>query len=164
MDTNDEVRRRRLRRLCADKPGGIKDVAAAAAVGWESLDQILKKVLLPTKSDGTRRAKAMGDDLARKIEAAHDLPEGWLDWPLDAVDYALYLGLSEVDKGAVQTRMMAAIEATHNHLQGKTLVLLENKFAQTVVSVTDKDIKAIKGTTLNAERASISKTTKKQQD
>ena len=52
----------------------------------------------------------------------------------------------------------------HNHVQGKTLLLLENKFAHTVVSVTDKDIKAIKGTTLNAERASISKTTKKQQD
>jgi hypothetical protein len=109
MDTNDEVRRRRLERLCKETLGGLVTVAQNAGQSWAALDQILKRVELPPKKDGTRSAKALGDAAARSIESAHGLPEGWLDWPLDAVDYSKYAKLSDIDKGAVQARMMDAI-------------------------------------------------------
>jgi hypothetical protein len=110
MDTNDEVRRRRLERLCRETPGGLTGVAALADVSRASLDQILKRVLLPAREGGVRSPRSLGDLAARKIESALDLAPGWLDWPFDAVDFASYTILTDLDRGAVQARMMAAIE------------------------------------------------------
>jgi len=110
MDTNDEVRRRRLVRLCEDQKCGLVEIAGRAGLSWASLDQIQKRVLLPAKKGGTRSERSLGDLAARKIETAYELPAGWLDWPFEAVDYASYAALSDIDKGAVQARMMAAIE------------------------------------------------------
>lgn len=112
MDTNDEVRRRRLERLCKDEKCSLVEIAGKAGLSWASLDQIQKRVLLPAKDDGSRSARSLGDIAARKIEAAYELPAGWLDWPFEAVDYASYVALSDIDKGAAQARMMAAIEST----------------------------------------------------
>lgn len=111
MDTNDEVRRRRLARLCRETEGGLIAVASKAGLSPAHLDQIMKKVLLPPKEDGTRSARSLGDQTARQIEAAHGLTVGWLDWPFDAINYEGYSALSDLDKGAVQARMMAAIES-----------------------------------------------------
>jgi hypothetical protein len=108
METNDETRRRKLGALCGAK-GGVRQVAGAAGVKWENLDQILKGVLLPPKADGKRNPKSLGDDTARKLELAYDLGRGWFDWPFDAVDFKAYVKLSDVDKGFVQARMQDAI-------------------------------------------------------
>lgn len=110
MDTNDEVRRRRLERLCRETPGGLTGVAERAGVSRASLDQILKRVLLPAGKNGTQNPRSLGDLAARKIESAHGLPPGWLDWPFDAVTYESYAILTDLDRGAVQARLMAAIE------------------------------------------------------
>jgi hypothetical protein len=111
MDTNDEVRRRRLARLCRETEGGLIAVASNAGLSFASLDQIMKKVLLPEKKgDKTRSARSLGDKAARTIEAANGLAPGWLDWPLETVDYESYVLLTEMDRGVAQTRMMAAIE------------------------------------------------------
>jgi len=77
METNSERRRRKLAELCAQK--GLHQVAENAGLNWASLDQIIKKTLLPPKKDGTRSVKNLGDDAARKIEHAENLGEGWFD-------------------------------------------------------------------------------------
>lgn len=77
METNSERRRRKLADLCAER--GIVKVAERAGLNWQSLDQIIKKTLLPPKKDGTRSVKNLGDDAARKIEQAESLGEGWFD-------------------------------------------------------------------------------------
>ncbi len=106
MDTNDEVRRRRLLALGRLTPGGLAAVAEIADVSWENLDQIIKKTLLPPrKSDKVRSPKALSDVFARKIEKAHGLAPGWLDWPFEAVNYEIYAKLSDLDKGALQGLM-----------------------------------------------------------
>jgi len=132
MDTNQEVRRRRLARLTAGVGGGLRAVAAQAHLGWESLDQVLKKTELPVKKDGTRSARSLGDAAARQIEAAFALPEGWLDWPFDAVDYSFYSALSDLDKGAAQAHMESVIRSKQKHLLAETLT--------TVIELEDYDI------------------------
>jgi len=119
MDTNDEVRRRRLARLCREVDGGLPAIAAEAGLSAAALDQILKKVLLPEKEDGTRTPKALGDGAARKIEAAYALQDGWLDWPFEAVDYQSYARLTDLDRGVVQAYMMGAIkDRLESHIYG----------------------------------------------
>ena len=77
METNSERRRRKLAEICAEK--GIKEVAESAGLNWASLDQVIKKELLPPKKDGTRSPKNLGNEAARKIEAAQNLGIGWFD-------------------------------------------------------------------------------------
>jgi hypothetical protein len=109
METSDERRKRRLARLC-EQYGGVREVAELSGVAWATLDQILKGTLLPAKGDGTRSPRALGDANARAIEDALLLGRGWFDWPFDSVDFRAYAALSEVEKGYVQARMVAAIE------------------------------------------------------
>lgn len=109
MESRDERRRHRLEQLCKAH-GGVKAVAAQAKLGWEGLDQILKRTPLPEKRDGTRSLRALGDPAAHAIEDAFDLGRGWFDWPLTAVDYKRYWALSPDDRGYVQRRLMQAIE------------------------------------------------------
>lgn len=78
METKGERRLRKLRDLCAAK-GGHVAVADKAGVSEQSLDQILKGVLLPAKADGSRSPRMLGDAIARKIEAAYQLESGWFD-------------------------------------------------------------------------------------
>lgn len=108
MDTNAEIRRRRLAELCAAQ-GGVRAVAAATKLNWQALDQILKKVLLPAKADGSRTPKSLGDDAARTIEEVYDLGRGALDWPFDHVEFKLWASLDDIQRAAVQGRLDAAI-------------------------------------------------------
>lgn len=108
MDTNAEIRRRRLAELCADN-GGVRVVAEAAGMNWQSLDQILKKVLLPAKADGSRTPRTLGDDAARKLEEVYGLGRGWFDWPFEHVDFKLWAALDEMQRAAVQGRLEGAI-------------------------------------------------------
>lgn len=109
MDTKDEIRRRRLKELCGSK-GGVRAVAEKANVNWQSLDQILKGVLLPEKANGERSARALGDPLARKIEQAYDLGEGWFDWPFPGVDFKRWSALGASQRNYVVGRLAGLIE------------------------------------------------------
>jgi hypothetical protein len=108
-DTNDEIRRMRLSRLCA-AAGGLQGVARRAVTNWQYLDQVLKRRPLKAKQNGDRSIAALGDPLARRIEEAHGLPAGWLDWPFDAVPYTAWVRLSAENRGFVQGGMLRAIE------------------------------------------------------
>jgi hypothetical protein len=109
METNDEIRKRRLEAVCKTN-GGVKAVADLAGLKWEGLDQILKGTLLPLKADGTRAPRGVGDPAARAIEDAFELGRGWFDWPLDAVDYIKYWVLSPEQRGYVQIKMQQFID------------------------------------------------------
>lgn len=78
METKRERRLRKLKALCEEK-GGYAAVAAEANVNEAALDQILKGVLLPPRTDGTRNPRTLGDSSARAIEAAYNLGVGWFD-------------------------------------------------------------------------------------
>jgi hypothetical protein len=101
MDTNEEVRRRRLQQLC-EANGGVRAVATKAKLNWQSLDQVIKGVLLPAKANGTRSPRALGTDNARTIEAAFSLAPGWLDWPFDHVDFHLWVKLDDFQRAFVE--------------------------------------------------------------
>lgn len=77
METNADRRRRKLASLCDER--GLRAVAERAGLNYQSLEQIIKGVLLPPKQDGTRSPRKLGDDAARKIEEAEGLGLGWFD-------------------------------------------------------------------------------------
>lgn len=108
MDTNEEVRRRRLKQLC-DANGGVKAVAAKADMHWQTLDQILNKRLLPAKADGTRSPRSLSGESARTLEAIYDLGEGWFDWPFDHVDFKPWAGLNSTQRVFVEAALASAI-------------------------------------------------------
>lgn len=98
METNSERRRRKLADLCSKR--GITKVAGNAGLNWASLDQIIKKTLLPPKKDGTRSVKNLGDDAARKIERAEQLGEGWFDSSDGAIPSQT--GVTSIDHEQIQ--------------------------------------------------------------
>ena len=77
METANERRLRKLRSLV--KKHGRDVIADKAGVNAQSLDQILKGVLLPPKADGSRSPRSLGDAAARAIEDAFNLGRGWFD-------------------------------------------------------------------------------------
>jgi hypothetical protein len=113
METKGERRLRKLKALCVEH-GGHTAVADHVGISEQYLDQILKGVRLPTKADGTRSPRTLGDAAARKIEHVFQLGEGWFDtdehWPIPYVDQARYERLKPEDQLYVQAKMMAAIE------------------------------------------------------
>ena len=72
-----ETRRKKLAQLLKER--GIRQVASRAALNWQSLDQVIKCVLLPPKKDGSRAPRSLGSAMARRIEASESLPDGWFD-------------------------------------------------------------------------------------
>lgn len=86
-------------------------VAKQSGLSPAYLDQIVKGVLLPPKKDGTRSARHLADKAARQIESGLGLTEGWLDWPIDAIDPSLYYSLSEKEKGALEFEMKKLIDS-----------------------------------------------------
>lgn len=110
MDTNDEIRLQRLRQLCRETEGGVRAVAEKAKVkNWQTLDQIIKRVELPTKKDGTTSKRNLGTWLARQIEEKLDLGEGWFDWPFEGVDFKAWQALNEAQRIYVQGRLGEAV-------------------------------------------------------
>lgn len=108
MDTNEEVRRRRLKQLC-DANGGVRAVAAKADMHWQSLDQVIKRVLLPKKADGTQSPRALGDAAARDLERAFGLGEGWLDWPFEHADFEQWAALDSFQRAFVEGQLSLAL-------------------------------------------------------
>lgn len=108
METNEERRRRKLEALIQHH--GADAIAAKAELSAEYLDQIVKKRLLPPKADGTRSARTLAEDAARRIERGLGLATGWLDWPLDGVPPSLYYALTERERGELEARTVDLIE------------------------------------------------------
>lgn len=108
-DTNDEVQRMRLKELCATY-GGLQAVAERVQTHWQYLDQVLKRRLLKPRKDGTQKSAALGEDLARRIEQAYELPAGWLDWPLTMVPFDVWARMSLADRSYVQGVMVGAMK------------------------------------------------------
>jgi hypothetical protein len=133
MDTNAEIRRRRLVELC-NQEGGVRVVADKAKMNWQALDQIIKKVLLPQKADGTRSPRTLGDDTARKLEEVFDLGRGWFDWPFEHVDFRLWESLDENQRAAVQGRLDAAMREVLQKKRPKVLEALNR------TAVSDKKV------------------------
>lgn len=76
MKTNDEIRRQNLE-LAIKKAGSAARLADAAKTSAAYLSQIKNRT--PDSKSGT--PKMMGDDMARRIEAAVGEPHGWMDTP-----------------------------------------------------------------------------------
>lgn len=76
MQTNDEVRRQNLE-LAIKRAGSAAKLAEAAKTSPAYLSQIKNRT--PDSKSGT--PKTMGDDMARRIEAAIEEQPGWMDVP-----------------------------------------------------------------------------------
>lgn len=143
MDTNDEIRLQRLRQLCRETEGGVRAVAAQARVkNWQTLDQIIKRVALPEKKDGTASSRNLGTWLARQIEERLDLGEGWFDWPFEGVDFKQWKALNEAQRAYVQGRLIEAIQAAPKVVRSgdalDTNLLLPNEAPQPTPTATKK--------------------------
>jgi hypothetical protein len=78
MQTIDETRRQRLKMLI-DKHGSI--AALNELLGLSRTDATLSQIKNRSVHSKTGTPRAMGDPMARKIEAALNLPDGWMDTP-----------------------------------------------------------------------------------
>lgn len=76
MQTNDEVRRQNLE-IAIKRSGSATKLAEAAKTSAAYLSQIKNRT--PDSKSGT--PKTMGDDMARRIEAAIGEQPGWMDVP-----------------------------------------------------------------------------------
>jgi SOS-response transcriptional repressor LexA len=76
MQTNDEVRRQNLL-VAIERTGSAAKLAALSNTSPAYLSQIKNRT--PDSKTGT--PKTMGDDMARRIEAAIEEPIGWMDVP-----------------------------------------------------------------------------------
>lgn len=159
MDTNDHIRRRRLEQLCLQE-GGVRAVAEKANMKWEALDQVLKGVLLPAKSDGTRSPRGLGDPLARKLEEAYDLGIGWFDWPFEGVDFKKWSRLDPFQRAFVQGQLDIAItEALQKTVPAsvKRTAVPDKKAEQHRPRLPEKEAKSARD---KASKAIAAKTTK----
>lgn len=81
MESSAERRRRKLAALC--EKHGRDVVSRRSGTNPFALEQVIRRVPLPAKKDGTRSPRNLGDAAARAIEAAFGLGEGWFDTPDD---------------------------------------------------------------------------------
>lgn len=110
METNDERRLRKLVAICQQH--GRLVVADRAEVNEQTLYQIIERKM----GSRMKNPKQLGDDIARKIEAAFDLGRGWFDWPFDAVDHRRYYALNPIDQATVQGELRHAIKDCESRL------------------------------------------------
>lgn len=107
--TSDEIRRKNMRDL-AEKAGSKAKFSRKADIPAQLVQNYIGKN--PTKS--------IGPEIARKAEAAFELPRGWLDndhsktastgWPFLSVKQELWNSLSEREKGTVEGYLIKTIE------------------------------------------------------
>ena len=119
MHTIDETRRQRLTMLL-EKHGSI--AALNDAIGLARTDATLSQIKNRSPHHKTGKPRAMGDDLARKIEERLTLPAGWMDTPpsyaeLHNDDKAAALAAMENlahDQYATAARLLSALADTKN--------------------------------------------------
>ena len=136
MQTNDEVRRQNLL-VAIERAGSAAKLAALSNTSPAYLSQIKNRT--PDSKTGT--PKTMGDDMARRIEAAIEEPVGWMDVPhgpemavpsADVVDLfpgARRVHLSDADdpsmtqirRGKIKVRAgMTGFQVEPEHYEGET--------------------------------------------
>jgi hypothetical protein len=102
VQTIAETRRQRLQML-TEQYGSL--AALNEKLGLARTDATLSQIKNKSAHHKTGKPRSMGDDLARKIEAAFDLPEGWMDTP---PSYAELHG--EPDPMTMAMELMQAME------------------------------------------------------
>jgi hypothetical protein len=80
MQTIDKTRRERLEILIKEC-GSI--AALNEALGLDRTDSTLSQIRTQARHSRTGKPRVMGDDLARRIEAALHRPDGWMDTPVE---------------------------------------------------------------------------------
>jgi len=108
MDTNDEVRRRRLKLLAESV--GLAEIEKKTGRSAAYLTHIIQRHKGAKKQDGSQSVVNLGDPAARDIETGLELPAGWLDWPLDAVSFKAWARLDKEGRAYVQGKMVGALE------------------------------------------------------
>ena len=83
VQTIDETRRQRLNMLI-EKHGSIANLNEQ--LGLARTDATLSQIKNKSTHSKTGTPRAMGDPMARKIEAALGLPNGWMDTPPSYVE------------------------------------------------------------------------------
>ena len=79
MQTVAETRRQRLALLVKSHGGRLAELNEA--IGLDRTDATLSQIRTQAKHSKTGKPRAMGDDLARKIEERLQLQTGWMDTP-----------------------------------------------------------------------------------
>lgn len=77
MKTIDEIRHENLERLI-ERAGSIQAVADKLEKAHAQISQLKNR----NKHSGSRKSRAIGDDMARLIEAKFELGRGWMDNPM----------------------------------------------------------------------------------
>lgn len=78
VKTISEIRRDNLLALI-DSHGGGSLSALNSKIGLDRTDATLAQIKNQNVNSGTGKPRGMGDALARRIEAALELPNGWID-------------------------------------------------------------------------------------
>jgi hypothetical protein len=85
VQTIDKTRRQRLE-LLIQEYGSI--AALNVALGMDRTDATFSQIRNQAVHSKTGKPRAMGDDLARRIESGLRKPEGWMDTPPGYADLA----------------------------------------------------------------------------
>jgi hypothetical protein len=104
MRTNDEIRRLNMM-VAIGRAGSAAKLAELVSTSPAYISQIKNKV--PDSKSGT--PKAMGDELARRIEAAINVPTGWMD----AAHHDIW-----VETGIVTVETIVASDQAEEESQG----------------------------------------------
>jgi hypothetical protein len=113
MKTVEEVRRVRLEALIAEA-GSI--VALNEKLGLDKRDSTLSQYKNRSESSKGGPPKAMGSDVARRLEMACGRERGWMDtdpdlWPFRIVDQAKVSGLKAELLAAIELSVVTAATA-----------------------------------------------------
>lgn len=113
MKTIAEIRRSRLALLRAEHGSYI---ALNSLLGFDKRDSTLSQYANASRNTTTQKPRAMGADLARRLEQVCGKPVGWMDsdpdsagWPFPLVDSARWQRLRPEDQVFVQKLVNAAM-------------------------------------------------------
>lgn len=115
MQTVAETRRQRLAILVREH--GDSTATLNEALGLDRTDATLSQIRTQARHSKTNKPRAMGDDLARRIEETLGLEIGWMDTP---PTYAEIHGTSDA-----RAMAMAVMEAMPEDQWPKVLRLLD---------------------------------------
>lgn len=101
MQTIDEVRRQNLD-IAIKQMGSASKLAEAAGTSPAYISQIKNQ----TPDSKTGKAKAMGDDMARRIESALGVRSGWMDTPQGESDKLIFSAREYAEATAPNNRVM----------------------------------------------------------
>jgi hypothetical protein len=75
MLTIDEIRHRNLLLILEHERGSVQAVATKVGKAHAQISQLKNR----NRHSNSQRVRTIGDDMARELEAAYELPRGWMD-------------------------------------------------------------------------------------